>query len=201
MIFSGLLKQNQKQTYILRDVSSCSRREKLVPYSPPFLFYFYTTWFWEKRLGFHYHRRAGACNASADFFLERAEQTVGAGTQKEPSQRPRAWWKFSPTSRVNCLLMKAYASHLLATEELEWFQKHSKTDIPSNIWCEHVTHTQKLTPLISAGLSTGTNTHRHQGCRIQTTSLSHVENRNPSSVICLFINSDFRRKFWLATSS
>lgn len=156
MIFSGLLKQNQKQTYILRDVSSCSRREKLVPYSPLFLFYFYTTWFWEKRLGFHYHRRAGACNASADFFLERAEQTVGAGTQKEPSQRPWAWWKFSPTSRVNCLLMKAYASHLLATEELEWFQKHSKTDIPSNIWCERVIHTQKLTPLISAGLSTDT---------------------------------------------
>lgn len=144
--------------YILRDASSCSRGEKPVPYSPLLLFYFYTIWFWEKCLGFSYHRRAGACNASADFFLERAEQTVGAGTQKEPSQRPGAWWKFSHTSGVNCLLMKAYASHLLATEELEWFQKHSKTDIPSNIWCKCVIRTQKFTPLISAGPSIDTDT-------------------------------------------
>lgn len=118
------------------DVSSCSRKEKLVPCTPLSFFYFYSTWFWEKHLGFRYHRRAGACNTPVDFFLERAEQTVGAGMQKEPSQRPGAWWKFSPTSGVNCLLMKAYASHLLTTQELEWVQKQPKTDMPSNRWCE-----------------------------------------------------------------
>lgn len=122
--------------HILRCEQLLQKRKTSSLFSPLSLFYFYTTWFSEKHLGFHYHRRAGGCNAPVDFFLERAEQTVGAGMQKEPSQRPGAWWKFSPTSRVNCLLMKAYASHLLTTEELEWVQKQPKTDIPSNIWYE-----------------------------------------------------------------
>lgn len=154
--------------YTLRDASSCPRREKPVPYSLSLLFLHNLILRKTFRFSLPQEGRSMKCKC---LFL-RESRTVGAGTQKEPSQTPGAWWKFSRTSRVNCLLMKAYASHLLATEELERFQKHSKTDIPSNTWCERVIHTENFTPLMSAGPNT--DTYRHWGCRIRATSLSHI---------------------------
>lgn len=47
--------------------------------------------------------------------------------------------------------MKAYASHLLAAEELEGVQKRAKTDIPANTRCKHVIHAQKFTPSTRTG--------------------------------------------------
>jgi len=75
--------------------------------------------------------------------------------------------------------MKAYASHLLATEELEWFQKHSKTDIPSNTRRERVIHTQKSTPLMLAGPRTDAETRGHRGCGTRTASSSHLNGHCP----------------------
>lgn len=166
---------HQRQMHVLRCEQLLQKRKTNSLFSSLSLFYFYTTRFWGKHLGFRYHRRAGACNAPVDFFLETAEQTVGAGMQKEPSHRPGAWWKLSPTSGVNCLLMKAYASHLLTAQELEWFQNQPKTDIPSNMWCEPCDPFSEVYPTdFGRAEYRPRHTHGHWGDRTRTVPLSHV---------------------------
>lgn len=98
--------------------------------------------------------------------------------------------------------MKAYASHLLATEELEGVQNQAKTDIPANTRCKHVIPAQKFTPLLRTGVraQAGPRWDAKRGLAMHRLPLP-VENRQRPRVICLFINSDCRRKFWPAPSS
>lgn len=103
--------------------------------------------------------------------------------------------------------MKAYASHLLATEELEGVQNRAKTDIPANTRCKHVIPAQKFTPLLQTPLlrtgvraQAGPRRDAKRGLATHRLPLP-VENRQHPRVICLFINSDCRRKFWPAPSS
>lgn len=103
----------------------------------------------------------------------------------------------SPSSRANCSLMKACAPHLLAAEELELVQKHSNRGMPSDGRCKRVICSQKCTWWLHENQA-----RIRRGCGMRAVSLSHAVTvkRNLSSLICLSINSDFRRKFWPAPS-